>query len=356
MPCHAAVEAAGPEDTSTPLRLKPLREQVMVITGASSGIGLATARRAARAGASVFLIARSAETLSRTCAQIEQQRHGHAAFAAADVGDESQLRAAVEGALERFGRIDTWANVAGVGIYAPLLATPRAEHERLFRTNYWGVVNASSLAMPHLRGGAFISVASVVADFGAPLLGAYSASKHAMKGFVDSLRIETLADGIPTSITLVKPSGVATPFAEHAATHLSHAAKTPPPAYAPDTVARAILFAAEHPRREITVGGVGAFEILGAKLLPRLADRFSAWYRPCLVDRSRAPSPAHNLFLPSQGSRESSPHERALRHSLYSDVTLHGGWTTKFILLGLAAIGLSLLARPGHHLRLPGSS
>jgi NAD(P)-dependent dehydrogenase (short-subunit alcohol dehydrogenase family) len=260
------------------------------------------------------------------------------------VGDESQLRAAAQAALERFGRIDTWVNVAGVGIYAPLLETPRTEHERLFRTNYWGVVNASTIAMPHLRRGAFITVASVAADFGVPLLGAYSASKHAIKGFIDSLRIETFADRIPTSITLVKPSGIATPFAEHAATHLPHAAKTPPPAYAPGLVAEAILFAAENPRREITVGGLGAFEILGAKLLPQIADRFSAWYRPLLVDRKRAPTLTHNLFAPGQGE-ERSPYERALEHSLYSDVTLHGGWTTKFIVLGFAIIGLSLLAR-----------
>lgn len=331
------------------MRLKPLREQVIAITGASSGIGLATARRAAREGASVFLISRNAQCLARRCEEIERLG-GRAAFAAADVGEEPQLRAAAQAALERFGRIDTWANVAGVGIYAPLLATPRAEHERLFRTNYWGVVNASAIAMPHLRGGAFISVASVVADFGAPLLGAYSASKHAMKGFIDSLRIETLADRIPTSITLVKPSGIATPFADHAATHLPHAARTPPPAYAPDLVARSILFAAQHPRREITVGGVGAFEILGAKLLPRLADRISAWYRPYLVDRSRRSSPTHNLFMPSQGAERSS-RERALERSVYSEAMLHGGSATKFLVLGLAAIGLSLLVQSAHHRR-----
>lgn len=236
--------------------------------------------------------------------------------------------------------------MAGVGIYAPLLATPAAEHERLFRTNYWGVVNAASVAMEHLRGGAFITVASIVAEFGTPLLGAYCASKHAIKGFIDSLRIEVLADRIPTSITLVKPSGIATPFAEHAATHLPHAAKTPPPAYAPDLVAKAILYAAEHPRREITVGGIGAFEILGAKLLPQLADRVSAWYRPHLVDRTRRPTGAHNLFTPRQGGERSS-REGALEHSLYSDVMLRGGSATKFILLGLAAVGLPLLARAG---------
>lgn len=332
-----------PEDTPTRVRLKPLPEQVIVITGASSGIGLATARRAVRCGASVFLISRNGECLAKRCRELERMG-GRAGFAAADVGDESQLRAAARAALARFGRIDTWVNVAGVGIYAPLLATPPAEHERLFRTNYWGVVNASIVAMPHLRGGAFISIASVVADFGAPLLGAYSASKHAMKGYVDSLRIETFADRIPTAVTLVKPSGIATPFAEHAATHLSHAARTPPPAYAPELVARAILFAAEHPRREITVGGVGAFEILGARILPRLADRISAWYRPYLIDRRHLPGPTNNLFTPGQGGERHSS-ARGLEHSPYSDIVLHGGSAARLAVFGLAAIGLTLLAR-----------
>lgn len=276
---------------------------------------------------------------------------GRAAFAAADVGEEPQLRAAVSSALARFGRIDTWVNVAGVGIYAPLLATPLPEHERLFRTNYWGVVNASIVAMPHLRGGAFISVASVVADFGTPLLGAYSASKHAMKGYIDSLRIEAFADRIPTSITLVKPSGIATPFAEHAATHLPHAARTPPPAYAPEIVAKTILFAAEHPRREITVGGVGAFEILGARLLPRLADRVAAWYRPYLIDRRNPPPATSNLFAPGGGGLR-HPREPALEHSLYSQAMLRGGAAAKLLAAGLAALGLTLLARSAQRRRL----
>lgn len=175
-------------------RLKPLRDQVIVITGATSGIGLVTAREAARQGASAFLISRNAAALERQSAEIMRTSGVRAAFAAADVGDESQVLAAAARALEQFGRIDTWVNVAGVGIYAPLLDTPLHEHERLFRTNYWGVVNASRAAIKHLRGGAFITVASVVADFGTPLRGAYAASKHAIKGYIDCLRVELLAE------------------------------------------------------------------------------------------------------------------------------------------------------------------
>jgi short-subunit dehydrogenase len=328
-------------------RLRPIRDQVIVITGASSGIGLVTAREAARRGARVFLISRNAEALARCCAELTQSDAARADFAVADVGDVSQLAAATEQALERFGRIDTWVNVAGVGIYAPLLATPLDEHERLFRTNYWGVVNASRVAIEHLRGGAFITVASIVADFGTPLLGAYAASKHAVKGYVDSLRIELLSEGVPISVTLIKPSGIDTPFAEHAATHLPYAAKIPPPAYAPQAVAKAILFAAERPRREITVGGVGALQIAGARLLPQLADHLSVWIKPYLVDRTRGPSGTHNLYTAGKGGRERSARERAMKHSLYTEARLEGGWATKFIALGLAGLGLAYLVGVG---------
>ena len=317
----------------------------MVITGATSGIGLVTAREAARQGATVFLISRNADALARQCTEIQRRSGARAAFAVADVGDESQVLAATARVLEQFGRIDTWVNVAGVGIYAPLLSTPLHEHERLFRTNYWGVVNASRAAIKHLRGGAFITVASVVADFGTPLLGAYAASKHAIKGYVDSLRVELLAERVPTVVTLIKPSGIATPFAEHAATHVPNAAKIPPPAYAPDIVAKAILFAAQHARREITVGGVGALQIAGAQLLPKLADYISAASKKYLTDRTRAPSGTNNLFTAGSGGRERGNEAPTLTHSMYTDVRLGGGWNTKLVLLGLIALGVGYIAR-----------
>ncbi len=322
------------------VRLKPLCEQVIVLTGASSGIGLATARMASRAGAAVFLISRNAAALARICETLNR-RGGRTAYAVADVGDSALLAAAARAAVERFGRIDTWANAAGVGIYARLLDTPTAEHERLFRTNYWGVVNACSIAMPYLRehGGAFVTVGSVVSNFGTPLLGAYAASKHAVKGFLDSLRVELIADRAPVSVTLIKPSGIATPFAEHAATMLPYAAKIPPPAYAPEDVARAILFAAERPRREITVGAAGTIQMAGAALLPLIADRISVGFMPWLVDRKRAASRHHNLFEPGQDGTERSLHERSFRGRLYTDRSLRLG-AAAGVLLGSAALAM----------------
>jgi len=330
-------------------RLKPLDQQTLVITGASSGIGLATARMAARAGARVFLIARNAQALASICEDLVTQG-AQAAFAVADVGDEAQLRSAADAARRRFGAIDSWINVAGVAIYAPLLETPPHEHERLFRTNYWGVVNAARIAIPTLgqTGGAFITVGSVVSDIGTPILGAYAASKHAVKGFLDSLRIELIGEKSPVSITLIKPSGIGTPLAEHAANHMGAAAKIPPPAYAPDVVARTILHAVQHPRREITVGGVGLFQTLAAAHIPGLSDWVSSLIPPLLKDDKRPAPTRDNLDIPGQDGETRSPHDPSRAFSLYTDANLH-----PLVAFGVAALltsaGLALAAalRPG---------
>src|SRR5579875_2331699 len=116
---------------------RPIRGRVMVLTGATSGIGLVTARKAAAAGARLFLIARDGEALARTAEEIGALG-AQVAWAVADVGDLDQVEAAAEAAVTRFGGSDVWENIAGVAIYADLLHTPRAEHERLFQTNYWG--------------------------------------------------------------------------------------------------------------------------------------------------------------------------------------------------------------------------
>lgn len=134
------------------INLKPIAEQVVVVTSASSGIGLATARLAARCGAGVLLVSRDGEALRRIAAEIRAEG-GRAAWEVADVGDAEEVEAAAACAVERFGRIDGWVNDAGVAIYARLIDTPADEHERMFRTNYWGVVNRSLAAVRQLREG-----------------------------------------------------------------------------------------------------------------------------------------------------------------------------------------------------------
>lgn len=194
--------------------LKPLNQQVMVVTGASSGIGLCTAKLAAEHGAKVVLIARSEETLKKLVSGI-LETGGDAIYYAVDVADREKMLAAAREAVEHFGRIDTWVNNAGVSIYGRLDEVSDADSRRLFDTNFWGVVNGSLAALPYLKahGGSLINVGSEVSEAVVPLQGIYTASKHAVKGFTDALRVEIEElDKAPVSITLIQPTAVDTPF------------------------------------------------------------------------------------------------------------------------------------------------
>lgn len=327
------------------MKLKPLSQQVIVVTGASSGIGLVTARKAAAAGASVFLVARNGSALAAIVAGIEATG-GRAAFAVADVGNRSQLSAAADAAIACFGRIDSWVNNAGVAIYAPLLETPLDEHERLFRTNYFGTVNGCQVAAAHLesQGGALITVGSIAGDMPSPIMGAYAASKHAVGAFVRSLRIELTAARAPISLTLIKPSGMATPIAAHAANHQDGEARIPPPAYDPELVADAILHAAVHPAREMTIGGVGRAQTLFAAHFPALFERLAPAVIPLLLDRSRAPALRDNLHTAGTDGKERSATERGRRMSLYTSARLNPGLATA-VAFGAAAVGFALSRR-----------
>jgi short-subunit dehydrogenase len=305
------------------MKLKPLAKQVVVITGASSGIGLVTARLAAQRGAKVFLVSRNAVVLEAIVSEIRADG-GVAEFAAADVGERSALSAAADKAIACFGRIDTWVNNAGVAIYALLLDTPDDEHERLFRTNYFGVVNGSKIAVEHLceHGGALITVASIASDMPSPIMGAYSASKHASKAFTESLRIELQAAGVPISLTVIKPSGISTPIGAHAANHLDGEAKIPPPVYDPILVAEAILDSAVHSRREVTVGGAGRAQVLFAGHFPALFERLAPLLIPQLSTKAVPKTQSDNLESPASGGNERSPNERGRRLSLYTAASL----------------------------------
>lgn len=257
-----------------PVHLKPLSRQRILITGASSGIGLATARMAAARGAAVMLVARDEPSL-RDAVQGIEDAGGRAAFHLADVADHAALEAAADRAVQEFGGLDAWVNDAGVSTVGTLEETPIEDQRRLFETNYWGVVNGSLIAARRLRdaGGAIVNIGSVLSDRAMIFQGAYSASKHAVKGFTDALRMELEAAGAPISVTLVKPSSIATPYAEHARLEWGQrGVKLPPPVYAPGLVARAICHALEHRKRDIVVGGGGAAIAWAGALFPRLTD------------------------------------------------------------------------------------
>lgn len=323
-------------------KLKPIDQQVMLITGASSGIGLVTARMAAQRGASVVLVSRDSDALARIKREIEEAG-GQAEFATADVGDLRDVQRAATRAVERFGRIDTWVNNAGVAIYAKLVDTPMDEHETMLRTNYLGAVHGCLVAVEHLQraGGALITVGSTVSDIPTAGMGAYAATKHAVKGYVDSLRIEIEGDRLPISVTLVKPSGIDTPVAQHAANHMEGEALLPPPVYAPELVAEAIIEASQHPKRDVTVGGTGRLQVLAGEHFPTLLDRMGHKLLPLLHDRERAKTAADNLRAPFGNGRERSELQHGRRTSVYETAGRHPVAAATAVGAGL---GLAVLA------------
>ena len=256
------------------VKLKPVEEQVIVITGATSGIGLATAREAVARGAKVVLVSRDETDLDTVREQLEDEG-GDVLAIAADVADPGALEQVAEEAVAEFGRIDTWVNNAGVTIFGEIEKVAVEEARRLFETNYWGVVYGALAALPHLKaeGGALINVGSVLSETGYPLQGHYSASKHAVKGFTDSLRLELQHEHAPVSVTLIQPAAIDTPYTEHGLNLMDVEPKHMPPVYAPEVVAEAILTCAERPHRNLRVGGAAKMFTVMEKVAPGLADR-----------------------------------------------------------------------------------
>jgi NAD(P)-dependent dehydrogenase (short-subunit alcohol dehydrogenase family) len=285
------------------LELLPLNEQVMVITGASSGIGLVTAKEAARRGASVVLAARNGGELAQA---VQEIRHGggRAIHITADVADPQQVETVAEAALRAFGRIDTWVNNAAVSMYGRILELSTEDMRRQMDINFWGQVYGSRTAVKHLRdrGGALINVGSALSDRAIPLQGIYCAAKHALKAFTDTLRMELEDEGAPVSVTLVKPASIDTPFFEKAKTYLGVEPQPVPPVYAPEVVAGVILHASQHPLRELIAGGAGA-KLSAARFAPRLADRYmERWtFDAQKTDMPAAPGRPDNLYKPVNG-------------------------------------------------------
>lgn len=253
--------------------LKPLNQQVIVITGPSSGIGLATALTAAAKGARVVLASRSEKVLEELVQQI-RLAGAQATEVVADVGKREDMERVARVAVDTYGRIDTWINNAGNSIYGRIEEVSEEDNRRLFDTNFWGVVNGSLAALPHLRrsGGALINVGSEVSEAVVPLQGMYSASKHAVKGFTDALRVELLEAKAPVSVTLIQPTAVNTPFPEHAKNYMDREPRLPTPQVDPRQVAEAILDAAAKAVRDVKVGTMSKVNTAASHLVPKLAD------------------------------------------------------------------------------------
>lgn len=308
-----------------PFKPKRIADQVIVITGATSGIGLATAEMASARGARVVLVARGGADLRAVRERLER-RGGEAIAVAGDVGSRADMEQVAARALAAFGRIDTWVNNAGMTIYGSLHEVEEEDNERLLRTNLWGVIHGSLVAMDHLgeHGGTIINMGSVASDLAFPLQAMYVTSKHAVKGFTDALRMELLSDGAPVNVTLIKPTSVDTPLPQRARNYMNKEPMLPPPVYPPEEVALAILNAAEHYRREVIVGGGGAVMVALRVLLPELYARLGP---PIGFFQKRGIAPRNRkgaLYAPQRSGRTRGDQPGyVMRSSAFTRAGLH---------------------------------
>ncbi|RUR36494.1 SDR family oxidoreductase [Vreelandella populi] len=330
------------------LHLKNLEKQTVIITGATSGIGLATARMAAEHGARLVLAARDENTLRKLCDEINLAG-GEAVHVAVDVGDKAQVQRITQTAIDTFGGFDTWINNAGVSLFGNLLDVDEEDCRRLFDTTYWGVVYGSLEAARHLGkrrdgyAGAIINLGSIASDQAMPYQGMYSAAKHAVKGFTDALRMELEHVGAPISVTLIKPATIATPFPEHAGNVMDTEPTLPPPLYEPRIVARSILYCSEHPRRDMYVGGGGRLMAALGHCAPRLMDKIMS---AKIVGLQKTDKPEHRrhfaLQEPATDMRERAPYSRHVaKTSLYTNASMHPVLTTTVLagaLIGFVAL------------------
>jgi NAD(P)-dependent dehydrogenase (short-subunit alcohol dehydrogenase family) len=313
---------------------KPLAEQVMVITGASSGIGLVTARMAAKKGAGVLLAARNESDLDEGVECI-QRLGGRATWIKADVADPEQVERIADEAMREFGRIDTWLTDLKI-----------EDMRRLADVNFWGTVYGSLAAVERMRaaGGTIINVASILADRAVPLQGIYCAMKHAVRAFSDTLRMELELDDVPVSVSVIKPGSMDTPLFEKAKTYLDEEPQPIPPVYAPEAVAETILACAQHPRREVTVGGISGLLSVGQHVSPRFTDKYLQRYGVTgqLSGKPVEPDRRDNLHEPvphDGGERGKNWEGRVLKRSLYTRSQLNPGATA----LTLAGLGVAMM-------------
>ena len=292
------------------LQLKKLEEQVIVITGASSGVGLVTARMAAERGAKVVAAARNGQALSELVRELRIKGHS-AVYVRADVGVEEEVEKIAKTAIEEFGGFDTWVNNAGVTIYGYATDVSIKDMKRLFDTNFWGVVYGSRAAVRHFkeRGSpaALINVGSLFGDQGTVIQSVYAASKFAVHGWTESLRMELEKANIPVSVTLIHPGRLDTPYNEHAKSYLSEQPVHKGILYPPEAAAEAILYAAEHPKRDMYIGSQAKALKLFGTAFPRWTDRLlERLMPPTQYDPGRPANPPEesNLYKPGYGLRE----------------------------------------------------
>lgn len=286
------------------ITLKPINAQVVVVFGASSGIGRITALEFARRGAKVCVAARSEEGLQSLVAEIEEAG-GEAFYVLADAADFEQVKAVARATVERYGRLDTWVHSAAAFLFGTFEQTAPEEFERMIQVNLLGQIYGAKAALQYLRktGGALIHISSVEAWRGVPFQSAYVASKHGIYGFLQSLRVELKHDKIPVSVTQILPAAINTPIYDKGRNKMPFKPRAVPPFYNPKIVADAILFAAENPTVDLIAGGAGVGVVLAERFSPALAEWFAGkiGFVGQTTDEAAPADSFGNLFEPVSG-------------------------------------------------------
>jgi NAD(P)-dependent dehydrogenase (short-subunit alcohol dehydrogenase family) len=328
---------------------RPISQQVVVITGASSGIGRETALQFAKRGARLTALARGDVALDTLAAEVKRMG-AEIHNVVGDVADWPTVERAATETVERFGRIDTWVNNAAVSIYATIEDLTVEEIHRVTEVNYLGQVHGVKAALPHLRaagGGTIINVGSALSERAVPMQAAYCAAKHAIKGFTEALRVEMEREGAGIEVVLVEPSSMNTPLFDHARSKMGVRPVPIPPIYEPRVTATAILHAAQQPVPIIATGGASKLFSVVERVSPGLLD----WWQlrgDSGVRDQQGDDPddgQDNLERPMStgGSVTGRFGKRSKASSMYTEIfELHPERKTAAVLGGLAALLLTL--------------
>ncbi|UPM44875.1 SDR family oxidoreductase [Halocatena salina] len=288
------------------------QREVVVITGASAGVGRAAARAFAEQGAQVGLLARGEAGLEGVRQDVEAAG-GEALVVPTDVADADQVEAAADAVEEEFGPIDIWVNNAMTSVFSPAREMEADEYRRVTEVTYLGCVYGTQTALDRMLPrdeGMIIQVGSALAYRGIPLQSAYCGSKHAIQGFTESVRTELIHEDSDVQLSMVQMPALNTPQFEWVRSRLPNKPQPVPPIYQPEVAADAIVWAAHHDRDELWVGRSTVKAIVGNRIIPRRLDRMlaqSGWDSQ-MTDESEDPDREHNLWKPVDEETDHSAH------------------------------------------------